>query len=36
MPFLAQLLNRRITYHYLKEVYAEPMMQRAAQLAARK
>ncbi len=36
MPFFAQFLNRRITYHYLKEVYAEPMMQKAAQIAAQK
>ncbi len=36
MPFFAQIINRRITFHYLKETYAEPMLQKAAEIAAQK
>jgi aspartyl/asparaginyl beta-hydroxylase (cupin superfamily) len=35
MPFPVQWLNRYITYRYLRKTYADPVLQKAAQHAAR-
>lgn len=36
MPFWVQLVNRRITYHYFKKLYAEPVLRKAAEISSRK